>query len=184
MATALNNVGIFLISIFFSLVLLLLWLRASLSFFRISRVHPVSQSILRLSDPFLKQAKTSRYDWLCLGAIVVLTFIKLLLLSSLAFSRMIPIPWLLILVVADIIEQACNLFFYALLIRVLLQWINPDWARHQAASFIMLITEPLIRLCRPITPKLGHFDLAPLIAIVILRVISIVINSLLPVSLL
>lgn len=187
------SVGNFLVTLFFSLILFILWTRMILRYFRVSALHPVSQAISRFTEPamgfiekhvYSKSSRRSRYDWVCLGFIVIVEFIKFLLLGWLIYKITLPVALLLLLVVGDLIVQPCNLLFYALLIRVILSWVNPQWSNHPAAGILILVTEPAIRLGRKIIPDISGFDFGPFIIMIILKVITLFISASMPVSLL
>jgi YggT family protein len=179
----------FLISTFFSLVVMVLWLRIILRYFRVSHLNPLSQLVYQLSNPMLgfierqvhsKATKLPRYDWVALSAIVVVEIIKFLLLGWVVYHTTVPPVLLLGLVLASLIVEPCNLLFYALLIRVILSWVRPDWERHPMASVLIMITEPLIRLGHKVVPDISGFDFAPFIVMIVLKVITLFISSQMP----
>src|SRR4051812_21222958 len=143
MTTALLTVGNFLIQILFSLMIFLLWLRIILRYFRISTLHPFGHTVYAITSPVLspieqllygKAKKPSRYDWVSFGAILLLELIKFILLALISYQRMLPLSYLILFILADLIINPCNLLFYALILRVLLSWVNTTWQRHPAAD--------------------------------------------------
>ena len=71
-----------------------------------------------------------------------------------------PILFILLYVLADLIIQPCNLLFYAIIIRVIMSYANPGW-QHPLADFLRLLTEPLLILGRKIIPDISGFDFSP-----------------------
>lgn len=65
---------------------------------------------------------------------------------------------------------------YAILVRVLLSWIQTDRAG-RFTQFIYDLTEPLLRICRNILPRTGMIDLSPIIALLLLEAIEWLIMS-------
>ncbi len=69
----------------------------------------------------------------------------------------------------------CQLLMWAIIIRALLSWfqISPD-------NFIIVIlnyiTEPILAPLRRIVPRIDMFDLTPMVAIVILVIITYLLN--------
>lgn len=176
----------FLISTFFSFVVMILWLRIILRYFRVSHLNPLSQLIYQLTNPLLgfierhvhsKAARLPRYDWVAFGSIVFLEIVKFLLLGWVVYQVIVPFSQLVLLVLASLIIEPCNLLFYALLIRVILSWLHPHWETHPMASVLIMITEPLIRLGHKIVPDISGFDFAPFIIMIILKVITLFIGS-------
>ena len=160
-----------------------------LRYFRVSVLHPVSQVVYRFTNPVLapvegllypKTGRKPQYDWICLGFIVLVEFVKFLLLGWLSYQTVIPVLWLLVLVIGDLIVQPCNLLFYALLIRIVLSWVNQHWTEHPAAGILIMVTEPVIRLGRKIIPDISGFDFGPFIMMIILKVITMFISASMP----
>lgn len=186
------SVGYFLASLIFGFILLLLWLRVALRYFRVSALHPMGHMVYRLTNPLFSPLETllyagkrlPRYDIVALVAIVLVTCCKILALCWLSYQRILPLFWLPVFVVADLVVQPCNFLFYALLIRILLSWVNPQWQQHPAADLLKLITNPLLILGRRIVSNNSGFDFGPLIVLVLLKVIVLFISASLPLPLL
>jgi YggT family protein len=186
--SGLITVAYFLVSTFFSLLIFALWLRVILRYFCISAMNPVSKLIYSLTDPLFKplsfiykpQAQQLvRYDWLTLGVLVVVEFLKIICLSFLAFHTLLPLFWLVVYVVADLIIQPCTFFFYAIIIRVLMTYLRPGW-RHPAMDVVRITTEPFLILGRRIISDVSGFDFSPFIILMILKTITLIIESALP----
>lgn len=185
-------VGYFLVSLLFDLILFTLWLRVALRYFRVSSLNPFSRLVYTLTNPLIapiyslfryKDQARQRYDWPVVIVIVLVEFIKITLLSLIVFHKVLPTAWLIIYVLADFIIEPCNLLFYALLIRVIMSYANPNW-RHPVADIISVITQPLLILGRKIIPDISGFDFSPLLMMLILKIITLFINSYLPAQLL
>lgn len=59
---------------------------------------------------------------------------------------------------------------FAILARVLLSWfVNPYTTSNPIYTFLIEITEPILGPLRNIIPRLGMFDLSPIIAMVLLQ---------------
>ncbi len=184
-------VGYFLITLFFSLFLFALWARIILRYFKISPRHSVAQAINTLTDPVVKpiegvisagKAYSPRYDWVCFVVIVVTEFIKFIILGFLLYKTMMPLGYLVLFVVADLIAQPCNLFFYIILVRVIMSWINPKW-QHPLAEVIKTVSDPLLALGRHLIPDISGFDFSPYIILIILKVITLFMSASLPLRL-
>jgi YggT family protein len=191
MTTGLLSVGYFLVTLFFSLVLFVLWLKMILRYFRVSSLHPFHQMILRLTNPIFSVVEKKmyagkripRYDWPCLIVIILVELVKFLLLGWLVYKTTLPVIYLILFVAADLIVQPCNLLFYALLIRIILSWVNPQWQSHPAADILKLITNPLLILGRKIVSNTSGFDFGPFIVLIILKIISLFISASMPLHL-
>lgn len=192
MIQGLFTVSFFIATLFFSLVLMILWVRLFLRYQRVSTLHPISQMVYRLTDPILKpvekivvkQRKTPpKYDWICFAFIILVEFVKFTITGLIAYHQLLPLSYLLLFVAADLIVQPLNLLFYALLIRVIMSWVRPDW-RNPVADLLNLLTNPLIRIGHKLIPDISGFDFAPYIMMVLLKVITIFISASMPIPLL
>ena len=77
-----------------------------------------------------------------------------------------------------VINIFCELFFLALIIRIILSWINIS-PYNPISRITHQITEPLLGKIRQYIKHLGMFDFSPMIAIILLEVIQRVAASLL-----
>jgi YggT family protein len=189
--SGLISVGYFLFSLLFSLVIFMLWARMALRYFRVSSLHPISQTINKFVTPLLKpfdyilpisKKRLSRYDWACFTLLVVVEFLKYILLSLLVLGSLMPMLYLLLYVGADLIIQPCNLLFYAILIRVIMSWINP-MQQYALSDILHMLTEPALSIARRGVPTISGFDFSPFLVMIVLKVITIFISASLPVQL-
>lgn len=190
---ALVIVANFLISILFNFVVLVLWLRIIMRYFRVSHLNPLSKIVYQFTNPWLgfveshvysKASHLPRYDWVCLAAIALIEAIKFTLLTLINFQAFLPLPWLLLFVMAAMVIGLCNLLFYALLLRVVLSWLKPHWEQHPMAPILIRLTEPAIALGHKILPNISGFDFSPFLIMVSLKVITLFVSSSMPLSLL
>jgi len=70
-----------------------------------------------------------------------------------------------------VIRVFLQIITFAILIRAVLSWIMPG-QRTMLTDIIYHITEPILAPIRKILPSMDTIDLSPLIAIIILQVIS------------
>lgn len=181
-------VGYFLVSLVFGIVISVLWLRIALRYLRVSTLDPFNRMIQTMTNPLIQplsrllslQYKPSqRYDWLSFSILIIIEIIKICCLSLLVFQRIMPFPYLLMYVVADLIIAPCNLIFYAILLRVILSWTNPR-AQYPISNFLYLLTEPFLIFGRTVIPNISGFDFSPFIVMILFEVITLFISASLP----
>ncbi len=186
--SGLITVGYFLFNLCFSFISFVLWVRITLRYFRISNLHPISQGVHQLTNPIVmplnnlfktNKKRLSRYDLGCFCILIFAELLKFEIINLLFLGHRLPWQLIPLYAVADLIVQPCNLLFYAILIRVIMSWVNPQW-HHPAADLLRIVTEPLLRLGRRIIPDISGFDFSPYLMLVILEVITLFIGSLLP----
>ena len=80
--------------------------------------------------------------------------------------------------IAEIVDKALLVLTIAIIGRALLSWFPID-PRNPIAEFLVTVTEPILAPIRSILPRMGMFDLTPLVAIILLQVIgNIVVRAL------
>ena len=63
---------------------------------------------------------------------------------------------------------------YALIIRVLISWVDPI-GRTAVGSFLISTTEPILAPVRRVLPQTGVMDFSPLVVLIVLGILSSVI---------
>lgn len=179
----------FLLSLVFNLTFLLLWARVALRYFCVSSLHPISQIIYNFTEPLIKPIERAiyskkiiinRYDWICFALIMITELIKFTLADLLIYRASIPFIHVIKFALLDLLIQPCDFFFYVLLIRVLINWVNPRW-QHPIADVCRTITDPLLHWVRQHIPhRASGFDFSPYIIIVGLKVITLFLGAFLP----
>ncbi len=104
---------------------------------------------------------------------IALIVLAIILAASTTDFQPVAVAWLL-----GFVYYLCRILTYAIFIRAILSWFLP---RRQNLIMVLLddITEPLLAPLRRVIPRLGIFDLSPLIAIGILYVIPFIFSLLL-----
>lgn len=183
-----SSVGLFLIGTLFSLITFILWARLFIRYFAVGTFHPLSQSIYTLTAPAISPihkhitrgvGARSRYDLACFTLLVLCELLKFTLINLLFLNNVLSFASLLLYTLLDLIIQPCNLLFYAIIIRALMSWFNPD-LRHPISSLLLIITEPLLRTIRNVLPPMGMLDLSPFVAVILLKAITIFATGLVP----
>ena len=163
----------------------------ALRYFRVSALHPISQMIISLTHtllmPFnqlcaLLKLNMRRYDWACFMLIVMTELIKFFLMGLLFLNAMLPVSLIAVFTLAELIVEPCNLLFYALIVRIIMSWINPG-SQQPLVYLAFLVTEPILSPLRRRLPAFAGFDFSPLIVIVVIKVITLFITVSLPLPL-
>lgn len=169
----------FLIQIFFDLCILAGWLRIIFQWIQIDLQMPLSQFIFKITQPPIQWLRpilpaAIRNEWIILFWLIVLAMTKLLLINLLIWPHL-PNPLSLSFAVfADLANQLINIFFFAIILRVIFSWFSPQ---SYGAMIVLLykITEPLLGSVRRFIPTIGGFDFSPLIVLILLKMITILI---------
>jgi YggT family protein len=73
--------------------------------------------------------------------------------------------------ISGIIATLLQLLSFAILIRALLSWVNPD-PSNPIVQFLVAITEPILQPLRQVVPRVGMIDITPMVALILLQVIA------------
>lgn len=180
--------GYFLFSLIFGLVNFVLLLRAMLRFYKLSALNPICQVIYRLTNPIVEPVNRlleksgisiSRYDYGAIFFFLLINFVQICLMNWIFLGSVLSFALIIWYTIAELIIQPCNLLFFAILIRVIISWVNPSW-NHPVHHLLEVITEPLLKIWRDLIPPIAGIDFSPLVAMVILKVITLFVSGSLP----
>ena len=171
-----GNALTFLVQVVFGLYIFILMLRVLLQVFRADYYNPLSQFAVRLTEPVLAPLRrvVPRVGRIEGGALLVLLAAQMvefwLVLSVKGFDP--SLPGLAVVSVAELLDLCTTVFFWAILIRVVLSWVNPG-LRHPASDIVHSLTEPVLEPARRVLPAMGAFDLSPIIVLVGLQLVNL-----------
>ena len=109
----------------------------------------------------------------------IAVFITLLIVASLKFLILIPLPFqavlthfgsILIWSVGTIASQLARLMIYAIFMRVIISWIS--MGHSPAIEVIHHLTKPICSPLQRLIPSIGGIDLSPAVAILILEIVK------------
>ena len=181
MLDTIDNAFIFLIETLFNLYILVLMLRMILQWVGAHFYNPVSQFIVKLTNPVVKPLRQilpplKGVDLASMIILVALEFIKLFLIIWLK-TQMLPGPiGLIIMAFGDILGVVLSVFFFAIIISVILSWVSPR-QYNPLTEILHLITEPLLRPARKIIPPIAGFDISPIPVLIILQFLTMLIAN-------
>ena len=168
---------LFLLEITFELVGFILLMRLILQWVQADFHNPLSQIIFKFSQPIVKPFNTflptlKRINLGVLVPFILLVMIKIYILSWLATA---PFPnplGLMVYAFGDLIKQILNLMFYALLIQVILSWVQP-MGQSPVAQLLARITSPIMTPIRRIIPPVGGIDFSPIPAMLLIKLLEL-----------
>ena len=83
------------------------------------------------------------------------------------------------LTVIELGVYSLNLFFFAILIRIILSWVAPQ-SYNPISAIAGSLAEPVLRPFRRLIPPIGGLDISPIFAVVLLQASVILLQSLKP----
>lgn len=173
----LTNPLVFLIQTLFGLYIAVVAIRFLLQWVRADFYNPLSQFIVRITSPVLRPLRkiVPGYGGLDTASLVLawlLQSAELALLALLLGFSVFPIGALLWSVPA-LAELFIDIFLFAILIRVVLSWVNPD-PYHPAFALLDRLTDPILRPARRLIQPIGGVDLSPMAAMIALILIQMI----------
>ncbi|MFT5708979.1 MAG: YggT family protein [Oceanospirillaceae bacterium] len=157
------------------LYVFILLLRLVLQLAKADYYNPISQGIVRITQPVIKPLqkiipKILNIDISPVLLAIVLNAIILYAVYALG-SQLIPITSLFLYAVIGVLNIFLDIIFYAVMGSVILSWIAPD-SPHPAPQLIMQISSPLYRLVGKVLPSMGGFDLSPILIFIAIQLIQ------------
>lgn len=172
----------FIITTLFSLYILAVMLRFLLGVVRADFYNPISQFLVRITNPLLIPLRKilpgfGKIDVAAIVLMLVLSVAMLLIIVLLRGTGVSVLP-LLLMAVGELVMLAINVFLVAIIVQVIISWINPG-SYNQVNSLLQSLTNPVLRPFRRLIPPLSGIDLSPLFALIGLQVLKMLIQPLL-----
>lgn len=177
MLNFIQNTLAFFISISFNLIIYLVIFQFMLEFVGTSHHHPIRQYLLRYTQPLLDPIHRLLPNYRDIDiALLIVLFLLENLKMILLFILKWQVPNLLLMILWSIFlifNSFLDFFFFTILFRLLISWILPIYSNHPATQILFILTEPILRpLRRRLPPKKGLFDWTPVVALIGLKLIS------------
>ena len=173
----LTEAGVYLIRTLFDLYIIAVALRFLLQWLRADFHNPFSQFLVTVTNPPLRPLRRfipgiARIDLSSLVLMFILKVIELLLVWLISYGHIPAMTGLFALSITELLKLVINIFFYAVMIQIIISWINPG-AYNPATVILSRLTEPLLRPARRVLPPIGGLDLSPLIVLIGLQLLII-----------
>ena len=173
----LSSTGIFIITSIAGFVSFSLLLRLFMEVSVVRVMHPVFDSIQKLTNPMIDFCRrsifsASKTSLVVIALLVSIELVKCAFVYLLTHGQM-PSVWVLLLISCfEGVSLFLNLCFYAILAHILLSWV-PALNNSPIAAVIRMVVNPVLRPFYKWVP-VGHsgFDFAPLLAILSIQLIE------------
>ena len=178
--TPLNDAGTLLISFFFGFVVLLFLGRVLLQLCQVNFYHQVPQFIATLTNPVTMPLarvipRTRRFDSPAALVALVAKWLEIMLLGALAGASLNGFG-VIALALAELLHFTVNVFFWAILIQIVLSWLNPQGGDPLSPTLRQL-TAPILAPLKQVIPPIGMFDLSPMVAMLGLMLTKILVTQ-------
>lgn len=173
------NTAYYLINTLCDLYLMVVLLRIWLQLVRADFYNPVSQFVLKITNPVLTPLRRFIPGFFGIDiAALILAFLivalKLTLLNALLSETSLGFYWLL-LILLTVVKKAGTLLFWILITRALLSWVSQG---NNPIEYLMFqLTEPVLKPIRRIVPAIGGLDLSMLVFFILLQVLNFLMSD-------
>lgn len=171
-----NMAAVYVVQTLGSLYLLIVLLRFILQLVRADFYNPLSQFIVRTTQPLLKPLRRvipgfAGIDTASLILALAVQLVLLAIIIKLMGAALPPVLQLIIWSLVGVTALFIKVFFFALIISVILSWVAPQ-SHNPAVILINQLCEPLLAPIRRFLPSLGGLDLSPIFAFIALRLLD------------
>lgn len=170
----------FLLTTILNLLTLVFLLRFFMQFLRAPFNNPLGLMVITLTDFAVKPVRRiiPSFKKIDLSTLFLALITQLLLQFSLLMLRNFPLfvagdsAWLGLVGLSflGVLRAAFDVFFYALLLQVILSWVNPHTP---IASVLDYLTRPILSPIRRFIPTASGLDFSPLVALILLQMVNI-----------
>lgn len=171
----------FLVSTLFDLYLMVAVLRVWLQLVRADFYNPVSQFVVKATNPLLVPLRKiiPGFGGLDIAGILFVFVVALAKVTTLQlmFGQGLPIYGLLISALITVISEVFTLVFWVTIIRAILSWISQGY--NPIEALLHQLTEPLLAPIRKVIPPMGGLDLSLLVFLIGLQFFQLLVNDLL-----
>jgi YggT family protein len=168
----------FILNTLFGLYILLLMVRFLLQWVRADFYNPISQFIVKVTNPPLRPLRRIIPGWggIDFAAVVLMLVLQLLSLTLVLLMRGQGVPPVTLLVwsLAELAALIINIYIGAILIQAVISWINPG-TYNPVVTLLHSLTEPLLRPARRLLPPMSGFDFSPILVLIALNVLKMLV---------
>lgn len=174
------EIGVLIVQTLGTLYLLVVLLRFLLQIARADFYNPVSQAIVKLTNPLLIPLRKVVPGVLGIDlASIVLALLVEIVVFELIFlftGNLIPLIPVLTWAALACVNMVLNIFFFGLLISIIFSWVAP-YSRHPVLLLLHQLMEPALAPFRRIIPNLGGLDITPIFAFLTITVLQRIVTA-------
>ncbi len=172
----------FLVGTLFKLYLMLVILRFWLQTVRDYIYNPVSQFVVKATNPVLIPMRRiipsiGKLDTASIALAVLLSAAYVAIIYALTTGT-VPVVAVLLTALGTVVFQTLDLMFYLMILVALLSWFSQG--RSPVEYLMRQMTEPLLSPIRKIIPTMGGIDLSIMVFIIGIQFLKILLAGMLP----
>lgn len=177
--SSVGNAFAFLIDTIFTLYIAVLLLRVMLEAVGADYYNPVSQVLIRLTEPLVGPLgrlipRLGRFNTAAVVLLIVLQTIAVVVVAAISGFAVDPLQ-ALVIAMFRLVRLLLMTYLVLIIVEVILSWVGGAM-RHPIVPLIYQLTRPILEPIRRVVPSLGGLDLSPLIAIIGIQFLMILIG--------
>ena len=162
----------YLVSTLTDLYVTAILLRLLLQWVRADFYNPVSQFLVKITNPVIIPARRvipsiGRLDTASVVVMLLLEIMQLVLVDLISQTEF-PFQFLMLFAMKKLVVSLLLTYFVLIIARVIISWIA-NQTRHPIIPLIYQLTDPVLRPFSKLVPPLGGIDLSPLFALITLQ---------------
>jgi len=174
-----------IITTLFDLYVLVVLLRFMLQLMRADPHNSIARFVIKVTTPPLRYLRrfipsVAGQDVAAIVLCMIIIYAKFVLLgllgievvhinNSIAYIGGVGYLGLVIYAIADLVSLFLSVFLIAVLIQVILSWVNPGF-HNPVIGLVNTLATPVLRPIQKLIPPVGGIDLSPLFAILMIMV--------------
>jgi len=167
-----TNALTYLIGTLIDLYVAAVLLRLLLQWVRADFYNPLSQFLIRLTNPALVPLRRlipsiGRLDTASVVLMLLLEIVAVALVSKIA-SQDLNLQQVIAYSVIKLLMTLLMTYFFLIIVSVVLSWLGRG-VRHPFVPLVYQLTEPVLRPIRKVIPPIAGIDLSPLFALIGIR---------------
>lgn len=179
--SVIQQIGLFLVETLLSLYITAVILRFLLGYARADFYNPLSQFLVKITNPVLVPMRrfippVGKLDTSAVVLAYVLTVIKMLLMLGIV-GQSANVFGVLIVALRDLLNGVIWVYIIALILMAVISWIGSANG-NPVVPLINSLTAPLLAPIRRVMPPVGMLDLSPMVAMLGLYILQIILRGL------
>jgi YggT family protein len=179
--SVIQQIGLFLVETLLSLYITAVILRFLLGYARADFYNPLSQFLVKITNPILVPMRRfipsmGKLDTSAVVLAYALTVVKMLLMLAIV-GQSANVFGVLIIALRDLLNGVIWVYIIALILMAVISWIGSANG-NPVVPLINSLTAPLLAPIRRIMPPVGMLDLSPMVAMLGLYILQIILSGL------
>ena len=175
-----SEIGNLLIQTFFNLFLVAVLLRFLLQIARADFYNPISQFLVRATNPLLKPLRRVIPGVLGIdmASLVLALLVEMATIALIFVVFGVGVPGLLLLLIWSVIgcvAMVVNIYYIAILASIILSWVAMG-SYNPTIMLVNQLAEPVLAPFRKLLPPIGGLDLSPILVFLAINVVQIMLR--------